>query len=172
MRQIAMISLVLGAALGAAVVIGLWWASPVPTFILFTSVLHGLLLGLLLRRAFDQTHIASSRRRAVISVAAALISVIALFAFQYTRDASIYRGGYVRALRSMQIEPSANESRFALYDRNLLLPLTGRGGIAGYLALRYPPGTWRRYAFGAEALIVIALSVALPVVTARPVAVQ
>lgn len=168
-RPLAALVVSLGAALGSAALIGLWWASPVPTFVFFTSVLHGLLLGVLLYRAFREVHIAVRTWILVMSIVAGLISVVALLLLQYASDVSIYRSGYVRALRSMQVEPSSSgDGRFELYDRNLLVPLTGRGGVAGYLRLRYP----RRYAFAAEALVVVVLSVAVPVCIGRRAAVQ
>lgn len=166
-RWLMTIILAVGLALGAAVIIGIWWLSPVPTFILFTPVLHGMLLGALLRGAFDMNCINSLKARFRIAAAAGVLSLVALFLWQYSSDASRFQKKYAGALRAMDVVATSNTTKLELFDRNVLVPVTGRSGLLGYLDLRYHPGTWRRYVFFVEVAIVIALSAILPVAIHR-----
>jgi len=155
----------------AVAVIGVWWMSPIPTFLLLTPLLHGLLLAVALCGLFDGMLVRSRAERLVIGTLAGMMSVAALVFWQYANDASAYRAQHERMTQMMAIERGApaqtSASRFELYDRNLLVPRTGHAGVIGYLQLRYRPGTWRWYVYGVEAVLIVTLAAVLPVAISR-----
>jgi len=172
MRHLVACSLAtLVAVVVAVAVIGVWWMSPIPTFLVFTPLFHGMLLGLTLCALLNGLLIHSRAERLMIGALAGVISVCALLFWQYANDASAYRTQHERMVRAAAIERGAlahpSESRFELYDRNLLVPRTGHAGVIGYLQLRYRPATWRWYLYGLEVALVVALAAALPVVIGR-----
>lgn len=146
-------------AIAAAAVIWLWWRSPIPTFKVFTAVLHGMLLGVALAWAFDRIGVRSRGRRALLGMTGAVVSVVALVFGQYVTDAHEYRDQAQRAVSAyipVQRQPDANA--LADYDRNLLQPATGRTGILGYLALKHRGEAWGGWVRLIEATIVIAIA--------------
>ena len=153
------------AGVGAAAVIWLWWRGPVPTFIVFTAALHGMLLGVSLRWIVQRLEVRSQTTRWAIGVTAGILSVGALTTGQYIDDAYAYRAQQQRAVAGLARLPAAPRWVVANYDRNVLLPATGRTGVAGYLVLGNRGGRSNVTVRTVEALLVIGISAALGVVT-------
>jgi hypothetical protein len=147
-------------ALAAAAVMWGWWRSPIPTFLVFTPVLHGMMLGAASMWIIDRLGIRSRARRVAIGLAASIVSLLALTFAQYLTDAHDYRDHTQQAMAIALSAPSPRTNALDYYDRNLLEPVTGQTGLIGYLRYRNAPG-WRRHVRAAEALLVIGITTAL-----------
>lgn len=166
MRELLAIVLSVLAAVAAAAVVWLWWRSPIPTFLVFTPILHGILLGAALH--YVGATLTVSRRTGWMFVAAlsGLASITALTFGQYWSDAYAHRDATRRAASLIAPAQSAFGSPAGMdvldsYDWNVVLPRTGKTGIRGYTALRFGQPKWRGPLRMAEGLILIVLAVVL-----------
>jgi ABC-type uncharacterized transport system permease subunit len=156
---------VIAGALAAGVVL-LWWRSPIPTFLLFTSILHGMLLGLCLMWLVARLHVHCPVRRTIIGVLAGVVSVAALLAGQYVFGALDHQRQRQVATRQLAPQlPVATSSSLvnalSEYDHDVLLPVTGHRGVLGQFHLMTRDAPWRGWMRGVEALLVIAIATGL-----------
>ena len=155
---IAIVVCALVAVVAAAVVWG-WWRSPIPTFIVFTAVLHGMMLGVALAWAFDRIGTRARGRRALLGLLGGVVSVAALVFGQYVTDAYDYRDHAHRAMSAFF--PTSQQRDYDVlddYDRNLLQPATGRTGVLGYVVLKNRDKVWSSSIRIIEAILVIAIA--------------
>jgi hypothetical protein len=166
MRELLAIVLALLAAVAAAAIVWLWWRSPIPTFLVFTPVLHGLLLGVALHYIGATLKVSRWTGWMVVAALSGLASITALTFGQYWSDAYAYHDATRRAASLVAPAPLASGSPASLdvldsYDRNVVLPRTGRTGIRGYTQLRFGQPKWRGPLRMGEGLILIVLAVVL-----------
>lgn len=166
MREFFAIVLAFLAAAIAAAVIWLWWRSPIPTFIVFTPVLQGTILGVALHYLGAALKVSRSPRWTFVAALAGLGSVVALTFGQYASDAYEHRDAMRRA--GAMVAPAqvphgtpAGLSVLDSYDWNVVLPRTGKTGIRGYAALRNGDDRWRGWLRFGEASIVVGLAAVL-----------
>src|SRR5688500_5526826 len=153
-------------AITAAAVIWAWWLSPIPTFLVFTPVLHGIWLGVALAWVFDRFAIREPSRRASIAAMASILSVAALVGGQDVADAKIYHNQRQRAMsKFFPMPPHSAKAVLQEYDRSLLAPVTGRTGVIGYIMLQDRTAVWRRWLRVVDVLLVVAIT---SVLAARP----
>ena len=167
MRLVLSLLLSLLIAIVSAAVICLWWGSPIPTFIVFTPILHGLMLGIGLMWIVERFGVHRTRRT-VIGIVAGVVSVAALAFGQYVSDACAHQHQAQVAMRKLmpQMPTAASGGNvLANYDRDVLEPATGHRGVIGYLLLttRHQP-QWRAIVRGIEALLVIITATTLCIV--------
>jgi hypothetical protein len=162
------LAILLGAIAGAlaAGVVLLWWRSPIPTFLLFTSILHGMLVGVCLMWVVARLNVHCPARRLVIGVLAGVVSIAALLAGQYVFGAVDHQRQRQVAMRMLAPRlPAATSSSLANalseYDDDILLPVTGHRGVLGQFHLMTRGAPWRGWMRGVEALLVIAIATAL-----------
>ena len=172
MRDLLSLALSILLALAAAAVMWGWWRSPVPTFLVFTPLLHGMLLGIGLAWLVERLRITCPVRRTVIGFVAGIVTVVALAFGQYVSDAADYQRDAQRAALRLVPATSAIWSTSSSgmlddYDRNLLEPATGAGGIIGHLSLQNHRAPWRGWLRGAEMILVIGVASALCVTAPR-----
>ncbi len=159
-------------ALAVAGVMWGWWRSPIPVFLVFTPVLHGMMLGAALMGLFDRLGVRSRLRRVAIPLVAGCVSVVSLALAQYVSDAHDYRRQARQPMAAMLQAPDApgapdtRTSALHDYDRNLLQPVTGHTGIVGYLRLQNR-AAWRAWVRFIETLLVIGIPTALCVYAGR-----
>jgi hypothetical protein len=172
MRGVIAIVLSFPLALAAAAVMWGWWRSPVPTFLVFTPVLHGMLLGVGLAWLVGRLRITCPIRRMVIGIVAGIVTVVALACGQYLSDAADYQRDAQRA--ALRLVPatsavfsSSSSNLLDDYDRNLLEPVTGAGGIIGHLSLQNHRAPWRGWLRGLESLLVIGIATTLCITAPR-----
>jgi hypothetical protein len=147
------------AAAAAAGVIWGWWWSPIPTFRVFTPLLHGMLLGVGLHCVFRALKVTSDPGRLTLAAVVAYLSVIALMWGQYVADAYAWRSERGGAIASVMPGFTAQPRpglRGVLdeYDDNVLAA-TGKTGMRGYVRLQDRRVRWRGLLRFGEALIVI-----------------
>ena len=146
-------------AIAAAAVIWAWWFSPIPTFLVFTAVLHGIGLGVGLAWLFDRFRISPPARRASIAAMAGILSVAALVGGQYVADAQAYHDQRQRAMSSFfPMPPHSAKAALQEYDRTLLVPVTGRKGVIGHIMLQDRATAWRRWLRVIDVLLVMAIA--------------
>jgi hypothetical protein len=159
------LALLLGTIAGilSAAVVLLWWRSPVPTFLVFTSVLHGMLIGVCLMWIVIQLNVHCPVRRTVIGLLAGVVSVAALLAGQYVSDAIDHQHRTRAALQRMmpQALPAARVDILSDYDHDVLAPVTGRTGMVGQFTLMTRGSAWRAWLRGIEAVLVIGIATGL-----------
>lgn len=160
MRGVIAIALAILLAIAAAAPFWGWWRSPIPTFLVFTPVLHGMMLGAALMWLVERLRIRSPRRRALIGITAGVVSVSALTFAQYVTEAYDYHRKTQRAMAVLLGAADARTNPLSFYDANVLKPVSGRGGVIGYLRFR-DAQAWRRQLRAAEAILVVALAGAL-----------
>ena len=160
------LALLLGTIAGilSAAVMLLWWRSPVPTFLVFTPVLHGMLLGVCLMWIVARLNVHCPVRRTVIGLLAGVVSVAALLAGQYVCGALDHQRQRETAVRQMTpyvaLAP-ALENVLAEYDHDVLLPVTGHRGVLGQFQLMTRDAPWGTWVRVFEALLVIGVATAL-----------
>jgi hypothetical protein len=159
------LALLLGTLAGmlSAAVLLLWWRSPVPTFLVFTPILHGILIGACLMWIVTRLDVHCPVRRTVIGLLAGVVSVAALLAGQYVSDAIDHRQRTHAALQRMmpQALPIARADILSDYDHDVLAPLTGRTGMVGQFTLMARGSGWRAGLRGVEAILVIGIATGL-----------
>ena len=160
MRDLIATALAALIAIVAAAVMWGWSRSPVPTFLVFTPVLHGMMLGAGLMWLVQRLAIRSRAQRAAIGLMAGVVTVAALTLGQYVSDAYDYRDRTQERVAVMLQAPHPATDAFEHYDRNLLQPVAGRSGIIGYLHVR-DAQPWRRRLRVVEALLTIGIATAL-----------
>ena len=159
MRDLIAIVVSVVIAVAAAAVFWGWWRSPIPTFIVFTAVLHGMMLGVTLAWAFNGIGVRARGRRALYAMGGGIVSVVALLFGQYVADAHDYRDHAHRALVAFfPPEHQADANVLDDYDRNLLQPATGRTGVLGYVVLKNRDEAWSGSIRIIEAMLVIAIA--------------
>lgn len=161
MRELIAIVLSLLIAIAAAGVIWGWWRSPIPTFMVFTPVLHGMLLGVGLMWVVHRVAIRSRAMRLSIGVLAGVVSIAALAFGHYAADAYAHRDQTQRAAGNFVRLPDAPHQVLRNYDTHLLAPATGRTGVIGHVVLQNRRPAWRRWVRGIEAVLVIGIAAAL-----------
>ncbi len=159
MRDLIAIVVSIAVAIVAAAVVWGWWRSPIPTFIVFTAVLHGMMLGVALAWVFDRVGTRSRGRRALLGMMGGVVSVAALVFGQYVTDAYDHRNHAQRAMSGL-FPPQHQRDANVLddYDRNLLQPATGRTGVLGYVVLKNRDQVWSGWIRIIEAMLVIAIA--------------
>jgi hypothetical protein len=159
------LALLLGTLAGilAAAVVLVWWRSPIPTFLVLTPVLHGMLIGVCLMWIVTRLNVHCPMRRAVIGLLAGIVSVAALLAGQYVSNAIDHQHRTRAALQRMMPRalPVARADILSDYDHDVLAPLTGRTGMVGQFTLMTRGSAWRAWLRGAEAFLVIAIATGL-----------
>jgi len=166
MRNLLAIAFALPVAIVAAGAVWGWGRSPIPTFVLFTPLLHGMTLGIALSWMLNALGVQCVVRRSVIGLLAGIVSVIALAFAQYVSAAHDYHHQTQRAITVLALAP-ADAPRGILddYDRHLLEPATGHAGVVGHLYLENRGAKARGWLRGVEALLVIGTATALCVAT-------
>lgn len=160
MRDLIAIILSLLLAIAAAGVMWGWWRSPIPTFMLFGSVLHGMMLGASLMWLVGSFGVRRRARRAMLGVTAGFVSVVALAFGQYLSDAYDYRHQARQAMAMVLQAPSPPTDALDDYDRHLLEPKTGYTGIIGYVRLQNRT-SGRAWVSVVETLLVIGIATTL-----------
>ncbi len=160
MRSPIAIVLSLLLAIAAAAVMCGWWRSPIPTFIVFGSVLHGMMLGAGLMWLVVRFGIRCRARRAMLGVIAGVVSIIALAFGQYLSDAYDYRHRAREAMAIVLQVPNPPTDALDDYDRHLLEPNTGYTGILGYVRLQNRTA-WSAWVRVVEILLVIGIATTL-----------
>ena len=159
------LAILLGTIAGilSAAVSLLWWRSPVPTFLLCTPVLHGMLIGVCLMWIVTRLNVHCPVRRTVIGLLAGIVSVAALLAGQYVSDAIDHQHRTRNALQRMmpQALPIARADILSEYDHDVLAPLTGRTGMVGQFTLMTRGATWRAWLRGVESALVVGIATCL-----------
>lgn len=159
-RDVLAIVISLIVAIAAAAVMWGWWRSPIPTFLVFSSGLHGMMLGVGLMWIIDRLAIRSRIRRAFIGIVAGVVSLLVLTVGQYVTDAYDYHLKTQHAMAVMLGAPAPEMNPIAAYDRNVLEPVTGRRGMIGYLQFRDAEG-WRRQLRALESILMVGVATTL-----------
>jgi hypothetical protein len=148
-------------------VILLWTCSPIPTFLIFTAVLHGMLLGLCLMWVVTKVGVHCPVRRTVVGVLAGGVSVVVLAFGQYLVDAYAHQRQTQAAARTLSpVAQAADHDVLTVYDHDVLQPVTGQGGIVGHIRLITRGAAWQGWVRSAEAILVIGVATTL-CITAR-----
>ena len=148
------LAVALAVALIAAGLVAAWARGPIPTFLVLTPIFHGMLVGVALKWRFGRAPL-PRRLALVVSVCAALASAWVLSATHYVLEVEDFRArmnqftaqvGIIASLGAR--DRSDSEGAFALkrldafdaYDRTTLVPVTGRTGWLGHVALKNGQG--------------------------------
>jgi hypothetical protein len=147
-----------------------WWRSPIQTFVIFTSLLQGMAAGIALMWIVRRFDVRSRAMRASLGVLAGGVSVVALAGGRYVSDAYDHRESARRASvvavsavgpeRAGAMIAHAGANAFEMYDRGVLRPLTGHGGIIGHLDLQRRRGRWP-WLLPIEAAVVVGVAVGM-----------
>ena len=163
MRELLAIVIAFVAAVAAAAVVWRWWRSPVPTFLIFTPILHGILLGVALHYLGAMLKVNRWSGWTYVAAIAGYLSAVALLYGQYVSDAYAYRDAARRAAVLVVAAPGSPRSPEPMgvldsYDWNVVHPRTGKTGMRGYAALRNVRDERPAWVWFGEGTIVVVLA--------------